>query len=146
MKLIGKLVVDFKMLKKDNIEFLIVHCSDTPDNRNVNAEFIHKMHLNFGWDGIGYHKVVLRSGEIQEGRPEYWVGAHVKGLNKFSLGVCLIGSKKFTKKQFVSLKKILINWKKKYPRAKVLGHRDSTKTNKTCPNFDVKTWCIKNSI
>ena len=85
------------MLKKDNIEFLIVHCSDTPDHQNVNAEFIHKMHLDNGWDGIGYHKVILRSGIIENGRPEFWIGAHVKGLNKSSLGVCLIGSKIFTK-------------------------------------------------
>ena len=34
------------MLKKDNIKFLIVHCSDTPDSKNVNASFIHKMHLD----------------------------------------------------------------------------------------------------
>ena len=54
------------------------------------------MHLDNGWDGIGYHKVILRSGIIENGRPEFWIGAHVKGLNKSSLGVCLIGSKIFT--------------------------------------------------
>jgi len=132
------------MLKKDDIEFLIVHCSDTPDDQDVNAEFIHKMHLDNGWDGIGYHKVILRSGKIENGRPEFWIGAHVKGLNNISLGVCLIGSKKFTKIQFISLKKVLLNWKKKYPNAKILGHRDSTVTTKTCPNFDVVKWCKEN--
>ena len=132
------------MLKKGNIEFLIVHCSDTPDNQDINAEFIHKMHLDNGWDGIGYHKVILRSGIIENGRPEFWIGAHVKGLNSISLGVCLIGSKKFTKFQFISLKKVLLNWKKNYPNAKILGHRDSTVTKKTCPNFDVVKWCKEN--
>ena len=102
------------------------------------------MHLNNGWDGIGYHKVILRSGVIENGRPEFWIGAHVKGLNNSSLGVCLIGSTKFTNKQFISLKKVLLNWKKKYPKAKILGHRDSTKTTKTCPNFDVVKWCKEN--
>ena len=134
------------MLKKDDIEFLIVHCSDTPDNKDVNAEFIHKMHLDNGWDGIGYHKVILRSGIIENGRPEFWIGAHVKGLNKSSLGVCLIGSKIFTDLQFNALKEILINWKKKYPKAQILGHRDITKTKKTCPNFDVREWCQKNKV
>ena len=128
------------MLKKDDIQFLIVHCSDTPDSQDVNAEFIHKMHLDNGWDGIGYHKVILRSGKIENGRPEFWIGAHVKGLNKSSLGVCLIGSKIFTHVQLNSLKRVLLQWKKKYPNAKILGHRDSTKTDKTCPNFDVKKW------
>ena len=42
------------------------------------------MHLNFGWDGIGYHKVIDQ-GYVFDGRPEYWVGAHVKGFNEISL-------------------------------------------------------------
>ena len=41
------------MLKPEDIEFLIIHCSDTPDNKNIGASYIHKMHLNFGWHGIG---------------------------------------------------------------------------------------------
>lgn len=134
------------MLTKDKIKFLIVHCSDTPDKHDVDASFIHHMHLKFGWNGIGYHKVILRSGKIEDGRPEYWIGAHVKGLNKLSLGVCLIGSKNFTSKQFDSLKLILKKWKKKYPQAEILGHRDSTSTHKTCPNFDVKTWVKNNDL
>ena len=128
------------MLTKDKIKFLIVHCSDTPDKHDVDASFIHNMHLKFGWDGIGYHKVILRSGKIEDGRPEYWIGAHVKGKNEISLGVCLIGKDKFTKNQFISLKRILKTWKKKYPSAKILGHKDTGNTNKTCPNFDVITW------
>ena len=70
------------MLKKDNVKFLIIHCSDTGDNNNINASIIHNMHLAFGWDGIGYHKVILRSGKVENGRPEFWIGAHVKGKNE----------------------------------------------------------------
>ena len=98
------------MLNKNDIEFLIVHCSDTPDNKDVNAEFIHKMHLDNGWDGIGYHKIICRSGKVENGRPEYWIGAHVKGKNDISLGVCLIGSKNFNVNQLTSLRKVLNNW------------------------------------
>ena len=129
-----------KILLSHDIEMLVVHCSDTDDKQNLNASDIHNMHLNFGWDGIGYHKVICRSGKIENGRPEYWVGAHVKGKNTISLGVCLIGRNKFTKKQFISLKYILKNWKSAYPKAKIIGHCDTEKTNKTCPNFDVKSW------
>ena len=134
------------MLNPKNIKFLIIHCSDTPDNEYVDASFIHNMHLKFGWDGIGYHKIILRSGKIENGRPEFWIGAHVKGLNNVSLGICLVGSNKFTKKQYMSLKRVLINWKSKYPNAKIVGHKDSTNTHKTCPNFDVKKWIKKNFI
>ena len=128
------------MLLNKKIELLVVHCSDTPNNQNLSANDIHKMHLGFGWDGIGYHKVINRSGKIEDGRPEYWVGAHVKGKNNISLGVCLIGKNYFTKRQFRSLERILKKWKKTYPYAKVVEHRQTGKTKKTCPNFDVTSW------
>ena len=91
------------MLEFNQISTLIVHCSDTPDNMDLRAADIHQMHLDFGWDGIGYHKVICRDGTVENGRPEYWVGAHAKGINTSSLGVCLIGRKKFNKPQFDSL-------------------------------------------
>ena len=129
---------EINLLKKVNVKYIVVHCSDTNDTDT--AIDIHKLHLNFGWDGIGYHKVIQRNGIIEMGRPEYWVGAHVFGYNKDSLGVCLIGKNKFTKKQFLSLEYVLRNWKKRYPKAKILGHYEFNNTTKTCPNFNVKTW------
>ena len=128
------------MLIEKKISLLVVHCSDTENSPNLSAIDIHKMHLEFGWDGIGYHKIINRSGKIENGRPDYWVGAHVKGKNDISLGVCLIGRDRFTKKQFVSLERILKKWKTSYPTAKIVGHRDTGDTQKTCPNFDVITW------
>jgi len=128
------------MLIIKNIKLLVVHCSDTKDSENLSALDLHKMHLKFGWDGIGYHKIINRSGKVENGRPEYWIGAHVKGKNDISLGVCLIGRNKFTTKQYLSLEKILRKWKSLYPEAKIVGHRDTGNTNKTCPNFEVKTW------
>tara|TARA_B100000161_G_C33549777_1_gene414827 strand:- start:1268 stop:1669 length:402 start_codon:yes stop_codon:yes gene_type:complete len=128
------------MLINENIKLLVVHCSDTKNSMNLSAIDIHKMHIGFGWDGIGYHKIIKRSGKIENGRPEYWIGAHVKGKNNISLGVCLIGRDSFTKKQFKSLEKVLKNWKFLYPKAKIVGHKDTGNTLKTCPNFDVITW------
>ena len=133
------------MLIAEKIKLLVVHCSDTEDCQTLGATDIHKMHLSFGWNGIGYHKIINRSGKVENGRPEYWIGAHVKGKNDISLGVCLIGRNKFTKKQFHSLEKVLKTWKSLYPEAKIVGHRETGKTTKTCPNFDVQTW-IKNKF
>ena len=129
------------MLLSTNIKLLVVHCSDTDNSEDLSALDIHKMHLDFGWDGIGYHKVIRRSGKIENGRPEYWIGAHVKGKNDISLGVCLIGRDYFTELQFSSLEKVLRQWKFLYPDAKILGHCDTGNTSKACPNFDVDIWC-----
>ena len=128
------------ILTAKDIKLLVVHCSDTNDNQNLGALEIHEMHLKFGWNGIGYHKVINRSGKVENGRPEYWMGAHVKGKNNISLGVCLIGRYKFTVKQFISLERVLKKWKSLYPEAEIIGHRDTGNTKKTCPNFDVKIW------
>lgn len=134
------------MLIAKNIKLLVVHCSDTEDTQTLNVDDIHKMHLKNGWDGIGYHKIITRSGKVKNGRPEYWIGAHVKGKNKISLGVCLIGRNKFTTRQFLSLERVLRKWRSLYPHAKIVGHRDATDTHKTCPNFDVKVWVKEKMI
>ena len=135
-----------KILKNEDIKLLVVHCSDTDNKEVVSASDIHKMHLGFGWDGIGYHKIILRSGKIENGRPEYWLGAHVKGKNDISLGVCLIGKDTFTKKQLRSLEIVLKKWKMIYKKAKIIGHCDTGNTAKTCPNFDVINWCAQKNI
>tara|TARA_Y100000589_G_C27191439_1_gene644978 strand:+ start:2909 stop:4192 length:1284 start_codon:yes stop_codon:yes gene_type:complete len=128
------------MLKKEMINYLIVHCSDTPDQDDLRATDIHNMHLGFGWDGAGYHHIICRDGHIEPGRPSYWQGAHVYGQNKNSLGVCLIGRQNFTTAQMNSLSQLLHHLKCQYPNAEIVGHRDVQNTAKTCPNFDVRSW------
>ena len=110
-------------LSRDRIEMLVVHCSDTPDDQPIGAKEIQEMHLGFGWDGIGYHQVISRDGTREAGRPEYWQGAHVKGVNDRSLSVCLIGRNEFTEAQMNSLATLLFDWIARYPGARVLGHR-----------------------
>lgn len=134
------------MLHPSDIQYLVVHCSDTPDDEAIGAPEIHQMHLGFGWHGVGYHRVINRSGEIEHGRPDYWQGAHVLGHNEISLGVCLIGRTNFTDLQFESLEHVLRLWRKTYPSAAICGHRDFSYTDKTCPNFDVARWCLKRGI
>ena len=104
------------------------------------------MHLSFGWHGCGYHRVICRDGTVEQGRPDYWQGAHVYGYNDQSLGVCLIGLQRFEKAQFDALETVLREWQKKYPAARILGHRDFPETQKTCPNFDVTSWCRERGI
>jgi len=127
-------------LAAHDIDMLVVHCSDTPDDQPLTAADIQRMHLGFGWDGIGYHQVIRRDGTRENGRPEYWRGAHAKGANERSLSVCLIGRNSFTPAQMHSLAALLFEWTARYPDARVLGHRDAVETPKTCPNFDAPAW------
>ena len=134
------------MLEAKNIRYLVVHCSDTPDDEHLTASDIHAMHLSFGWHGCGYHRVINRLGEIETGRPDYWIGAHVYGHNEESLGVCLVGRQHFSAKQFDALEHVLRQWLEIHPQAKIVGHCDFPETEKTCPNFDVANWCAKRGL
>jgi len=125
------------------INKIVVHCSDSPHGRNDGAEQIHSWHVQRGWSGIGYHYVINEHGILENGRPQYWVGAHVEGHNKDSIGICMIGVDKFTQEQFDTLEYTIRELLKKYPGATVCGHRDLDTHGKTCPNFDVKDWWAK---
>lgn len=122
-----------------DITRVMVHCSDSPQGRGDDAATIHAWHKERGFDGVGYHAVITEDGTVQAGRPEYWQGAHVKGHNRESLGVCLIGRDSFTDEQLDALFDYLVDVCNRHPRAVVYGHRDLD-DGKDCPGFDVTEW------
>lgn len=119
------------------ITAIVIHCSDSPHGRGDNAETIHRWHQQRGWSGIGYHYVITESGVVQAGRPHYWTGAHVSGHNRGSLGICLIGRDTFTTPQMHSLHSTLRQLHRRYPAARICGHRDLDSA-KACPGFNVQ--------
>ena len=121
------------------IQYIVVHCSDTPNGRYHTAEDIHRWHLERGWDGIGYHSVIRTDGVVDQGRPHYWVGSHTARYNGVAIGVCLIGQDEFSAAQWRSLEALLLSLTLEFPNAQVVGHCDLN-PHKTCPNFDVQTW------
>lgn len=127
------------------IEEIIVHCTATPEGRNVTVEEIDRWHKEKGYKGIGYHYVVYIDGTIHKGREESKFGAHCIGHNTNSIGVCYVGGmdkdNKYAKdtrtpSQKDALIAILCMLKKSYPKAGIFGHRDFS--NKECPSFDAK--------
>lgn len=121
-----------KPLDPNKVEYLIVHCSATPEGLDLNANDINRMHRNRGFSMIGYHKVIKLNGVVEEGRPMDKQGAHVKGYNHKSIGICYIGGLDAARKakdtrtelQQVALVNELTALKKKFPNAKIVGHRD----------------------
>ena len=122
------------------INLIVVHCSASPQGRGDNAATIHKWHLDRGWSGIGYHHVILEDGTLEPGRPPYWTGAHCRGHNTDSVGICLIGmGGDATNRQLSTLLDIIKTYRLINEDAEVLGHCDLD-SNKTCPGFDVRAW------
>lgn len=124
---------------------IIVHCSATPEGRHVTVGDIRAWHKQRGFKDVGYHYIVYLDGSIHGGRSENVIGAHCQGHNRNSIGVCYIGgmdkgmkSPKDTRTdaQKKALIMLLKQLKKKYPQAKIYGHRDFAA--KACPSFDAK--------
>ena len=129
------------------IDKLIIHCSATREcDDSVNASVIDRWHKARGWKGCGYHFIVLIDGTIETGRMIDKVGAHVKGMNKSSIGICYIGgldrdakTSKDTRtpQQKESLLLLIKTLNKIYPEATLHGHNEFS--NKACPSFDVQS-------
>jgi N-acetylmuramoyl-L-alanine amidase len=125
-----------------SITEIIIHCTATPEGREVSREEVRKWHLQRGFTDIGYHYLILLDGKTEKGRDEASIGAHCEGHNYCSIGVCYVGGcdqamkPKDTrtaaqKNALVNLLKVL---KAKYPAATIHGHREFAQ--KACPCFD----------
>ena len=126
------------------INKIIVHCSATREGENIPVETIRKWHVDGrGWTDIGYHFYIDIYGEIHKGRDIAKIGAHVKGQNRNSIGICYCGGVEADGKtpkdtrydcQKEALIAVIRTLKAMYPEAVVHGHRDFS--NKACPCFD----------
>lgn len=124
---------------------IIVHCTATPEGRDVTVDEIRRWHVEEkNWSDIGYHWIVTLNGTLERGRPEHIQGAHAKGFNKNSIGLCYVGGvdkdmnpkDTRTEGQKETLKCILEDLKDRHPNAEIIGHRDVS--SKACPSFDAK--------
>ena len=125
------------------INKIIVHCSATREGENYEVAEIRKWHLARGFSDIGYHFYIDLYGEIHKGRDIAKIGAHCKGHNRNSSGICYCGGVEADGKtpkdtrydcQKESLIAVLRTLKAMYPNAVIHSHNDFA--NKACPSFN----------
>jgi len=128
-----------------DINKIILHCSATREGQDISTETIRGWHVNErGWSDIGYHYVVLLDGTVDKARPVERQGAHVRGHNKGSIGICYIGgcdadmNPKDTRTdlQKESLTELISYLMDSYEDATLHGHNEFS--SKACPSFNVK--------
>jgi len=155
-----------KWRKLKSVDYIVIHAAATRPDMDIGADEIRRLHRKKGWFDIGYHYVIRRCGAVEKGRPDERPGAHARGFNHISLGVCLVGGAEtigpkvtptsdewyakwankakgednYTDDQWYALEALVLKLKQQYPDAKVLGHRDLPNVNKACPSFNAKTW------
>jgi len=117
------------------IEKIILHCSDSDIKAHDDISVIKEWHLARNFKDVGYHYFIRKDGMIQKGRSWNTVGAHARGQNKHSIGICLSGRHKFTPIQFKALEHLIERVRCEAPEATIHGHCEFS--SKTCPNFDV---------
>lgn len=135
------------------IDKIIVHCSATRPSQDIGAAEIDTWHRQQGWSEIGYHFVIRRNGQIENGRAVEKIGAHCKGHNAESIGICLVGGidkdgkpeNNFTDAQFTSLRSLAAKLQVQFPCIQSIhGHNEFAK--KACPCFDVKKFFSSPSL
>lgn len=128
------------------IDEIIVHCTATPEGRDVTVGQVTQWHRARGFRTIGYHYLIGLDGRVHKGRPEPEVGAHCLGHNARSIGVCYVGGidadtlrPKDTRNaaQRAALEHLVGELMARYPGATLHGHREFAA--KACPCFDVST-------
>jgi hypothetical protein len=137
-----------------SVNLIVIHCAATPNGKPFTAEDIDRWHAERGFKrdpkligynqpnlkSIGYHYVIYTGGAVTIGRGLEEIGAHAAGHNANSIGTCLIGTDKFTLAQWASLRANIRASRKRYPGARVVGHRGLPNVSKSCPGFDVAAW------
>ena len=142
------------------IDQIIIHCSATREDRTLTPADLEVIHRRRGFDGIGYHFYIRRDGTVHKTRPLWKVGAHCRGHNAHSIGICYEGgldsagrpADTRTPEQRSALRLLIYQLEKCFKRnLAICGHRDlSPDLNgngevepeewiKQCPCFDVRT-------
>ena len=144
------------MMRK--IDLIVIHCSATRADRSLTLDDLEMQHRRRGFNGTGYHYYIRKDGTVHLTRPIERIGAHVKGFNSNSVGICYEGgldahgcpADTRTPEQRAALKLLVHQLLETFPGSRVCGHRDLSPDRngngeiepeewiKACPCFEVK--------
>jgi hypothetical protein len=166
------------------VRLLVIHCAATPNDRDLFSgkpgtpgfrtpimeiddwHAARDFQRSSYWRGrqnsalraVGYHYVIGRNGALFSGRHHDEIGAHAMGWNAESLGICLLGTDRYTAFQWEALAANVRALARHYEiplapplltrrgakgvieRRGVCGHGTLPGHNKVCPGFSVADW------
>lgn len=148
-------------MARRELKYLVLHCTATPEGREVSAAAIRQMHLSpvsaggRGWRQVGYTDLIHLDGKVErlvDNNEDAWVddweitnGA--KGYNSVSRHVVYAGGMTRDMKepkdtrtaaQRTAMERYVRDFHRRHPKVRIIGHNEVAA--KACPSFDVQQW------
>lgn len=143
------------------LKYLVLHCTATPEGREVSSNDIRAWHTNpvskggRGWKQVGYTDLIHLNGEVErlvdnneDANVDPWeITNGAKGYNSISRHVVYVGGvvadgkttkDTRTKAQKAAMEAYVKEFHKRHPNVRIIGHREVAA--KDCPSFDVQVW------
>ncbi len=143
------------------LKYLVLHCTATPEGREVTGADIRRMHLSpvshggRGWKQVGYNDIIHLDGTVErlvdnneDANVDPWeITNGAKGYNSVSRHVVYAGgmTKDMSKPkdtrtpaQLRAMENYVKDFHKRFPSVRIIGHNEVSA--KACPSFDVRKW------
>ena len=143
------------------LKFLVLHCTATPEGREVSSDDIRAWHTNpvskggRGWSQVGYTDLIHLNGEVErlvdnneDANVDPWeITNGAKGYTSISRHVVYVGGvvadgktakDTRTKAQKAAMEAYVKEFHRRHPNVRIIGHREVAA--KDCPSFDVQVW------
>ena len=138
------------------LKYLVLHCTATPEGREVTAEQIRHWHTDpvskggRGWQQVGYTDMIHLDGRVErlvdnneDHNVDPWeITNGAKGYNSVSRHVVYVGGGTSpkgedtrTEAQRRALADYVLRFHRKHPSVRIVGHNELAA--KACPSFDV---------
>lgn len=147
------------------LQYLVIHCTATPEGRKVSAADIRRWHTSptpagRGWKQVGYTDLFHLDGRVErlvanneDTNVDPWeITNGAKGYNSVSRHIVYVGGCDMrmkpkdtrTEAQKEALKKYVSDFHARHPSVKIVGHNQLAA--KACPSFDVAAWLLEIGI
>lgn len=141
--------------------YLVIHCTATPEGREVTSADIRRMHTapvsegGRGWKQVGYTDIIHLDGKVErlvanneDANVDPWeITNGATGYNSVSRHVVYAGGMTKDMKapkdtrtpaQRKAMEEYVRDFHRRFPTVKIIGHNEVAA--KACPSFDVQAW------
>lgn len=143
------------------LKYLVLHCTATPEGREVTGDDIRRMHLSpvsqggRGWNQVGYTDIIHLDGTVEhlvdnneDANVDPWeITNGAKGYNSVSRHMVYAGGMikdmsrpkdTRTPAQLKAMEAYVRDFHRRFPGVRIIGHNEVAA--KACPSFDVQKW------